>query len=195
MSKYLFIGAHVDDVELSCGGTISKLIEEGNDVTVVTLSYMYGDLDLLAEWNESMIDLNVKNILYKDFRTRLFSEQRQDILDFLCTLKGFDYVFTHSANEIHQDHKVVGEESLRAFKHTNLITYTGDWNQRTITKNYFVRLNADHVESKVLALVDYVSQRDRPYMKLDYIWANARNMGVMAGCEFAEGFEAFNIIA
>jgi hypothetical protein len=30
-------------------------------------------------------------------------------------------------------------------------------------------------------------------MSADYIWANARNMGVMAGCEFAEGFEVVNL--
>lgn len=194
MSKYLFIGSHVDDVELSCGGTITKLIEDNHLVTIITLSYLYGKDSLLDEWKDSISVLKPDFIQAKDFRARLFTEQRQEILDFLCTLKGYDYVFTHSVTDIHQDHKVVGEESLRAFKHTNLITYTGEWNQRTVTKNYFTGLNSHHIETKMSALRCYASQANRPYMKSDFIWANAMNNGVMCGHKYAESFHAINLI-
>lgn len=190
---YLFLGAHVDDVELSCGGTICKLRQEGHLITVITLSHVYNYVDLLEEWTSSNQKIEPHYTLYKNFKTRHFHEQRQEILDFMLTLK-YDYVFTHSANDLHQDHKVVGEEAQRAFKNTNLITFTAEWNQRTTTKNYFVTLNSDHVETKKMALSCYKSQQARPYMKSDFIWANAMNNGVMCNAKYAEAFQVVNLI-
>jgi LmbE family N-acetylglucosaminyl deacetylase len=193
MANYLFLEAHIDDVALCAGGTVTKLIEEGHLVTLITLSHVYQGVDLLPEWKESISVLKPYYIEYKSFKTRYFHEQRQEILDFLITLK-YDYVFTHSANDIHPDHKTVGEEAQRAFKNTNLLTFTGEWNQRTVTKNYFVTLNSDHVETKKMALSCYKSQKARPYMKSDFIWANAMNNGIMCGSKYAESFQVVNLI-
>lgn len=190
---YLFIGSHVDDVELSCGGTITRLIEENHLVTVVTLSYMYENADLLHEWKQSMSKLGVHYLGYKDFETRLFHEKRQEILDYFFTLKGYDYVFTHSKFDVHSDHSTVGKEAERAFKNTNLLTFTGTWNHPP-KPDYFVRLNSNHIETKRGALVCYKSQRNRAYMSSDYIWANALNTGVMCGTKYAEGFNVVNLI-
>lgn len=191
--NYLFLGAHVDDVELSCAGTICKLVEHGHLVSIITLSHVYENTDLLNEWRDSMDKLQVHYTAFQSFKTRHFSEQRQLILDYLLTLKA-DYVFTHSTNDLHQDHRVVGEEAQRAFKNTNLLTFTAEWNQRTVTKNYFVILNSNQIETKKVALDCYKSQKARHYMKSDFIWANAMNNGVMAGCKYAEAFQVVNLI-
>jgi LmbE family N-acetylglucosaminyl deacetylase len=191
--RYWFLGAHVDDVELSCGGTIARLIHEGHDIVVVSLSYMYEENDLLHEWKDSMQKLGVKIIAYKDFRTRLFHERRQDILDYLFTLKGFDFIFTHSKNDPHSDHATVGREAERAFKHTNLITFTGAWNHPE-KPDYFVSINHGQVQKKIEALSCYKSQQHRPYMHSDFIWSNAMNNGVMCGTKYAEAFKVVNLI-
>lgn len=190
---YLFIGAHVDDVELSCAGTICKLVEQGHLVSVITLSHVYEVTDLLNEWRDSMDKLHVYYTAFQNFKTRHFHEQRQEILDFMLTLK-YDYVFTHSPDDVHQDHKTVGEEAQRAFKNTNLLTFTAEWNQRTVTKNYFFSLNSNHIETKKVALDCYKSQKARPYMKSDFIWANAMNNGIMCGSKYAESFQVVNLI-
>lgn len=191
MSKYLFVGSHCDDLELCAGGTITKLINQGYDVMIVTLSHIYNGQDLLSEWMDSMMVLRPASIQYKNFHPR--TPDRQEILDYLCTLKA-DYVITHSSKDIHQAHKIVGEEAERAFKFTNLLTFTGEWNQRTNTKNYFVTLTKEDVERKLSALSCYKSQSHRPYMNPDFIWANAMNTGVMAGVKYAEAFQVVNLI-
>lgn len=192
--KYLFIGSHIDDVELCAGGFLIRQLSLGHECTVVSLSHKYNGISLMHEWSDSMNTIKPDSVWIKDFKTRRFHESRQNILDYLCTLKGYDFVVTHSAKDFHQDHAVVGDESLRAFKHCNLLTYQGEWNQRTFHKNYFVELFKNNVEKKIKALSCYKSQSEKPYMHPDYTWANALNNGVIAGCKYAEGFELINYL-
>jgi LmbE family N-acetylglucosaminyl deacetylase len=195
MSKYLFIEAHVDDVSLCAGGMLSRVIDYGHDATVLCLSNEYNGISLTHEWIEAMGVFKPVFLHIKDFKTRNFDRCRQQILDLFITFNGYDYVITHSANDYHQDHKVVGEESLRAFKHTNLITYTGDWNQRNYKKNYFFELEKRHVETKITALSKFKSQLNKTVIHPDYTWANVLNNGVICGTKYAEAFEIINMVA
>lgn len=196
--KYLFISPHVDDAELSCGGFISLLKERGHHVGVVTLSQNYQDptlkkVNLLQEWKESvLVNLKVNFAQGFDFTTREFYKKQDEILQALYGYDYYDFVIAPSSKDIHLDHSVVGNCARRVFKNKNLITYTGEWNGNQV-KNYFVKLERKHIESKIRALSCYQSQSFRSYMSPDYIWANARNNGVMAGCEFSEAFEVINI--
>lgn len=192
MSNILFIGAHVDDVNLSCGGTITKLNNSLNDITIVSLSRIYNGIDLRDEFDSA--NCAAHDCLLYDFKTRDFDKIRQNILELLLDFKGYDYVFTHSPFDMHQDHAVVGQESIRAFKHTNLITYCADWNTRNFTRNYFIKLQTKHIENKVVMLACYKSQIHRNYMQTDYTWANAINTGVICAAKYAESFQAINLI-
>lgn len=197
--KYLFISSHTDDTELSCGGFISLLKDKGHHVGVITLSQVYSHptlkkVNTLQEWKESVLfNLKVDYAHEYDFTTREFYKEQDEILQVLFSYEYYDFIIAPDPKDLHSDHSVVGHCAKRAFKNKNLITYTGDWNRRTITHNYFVKLKKGHIENKIKALECYESQKHRPYMSPDYIWANARNMGVMAGCEFAEGFEVVNL--
>lgn len=192
--KYLFVGAHVDDVELSCGGFISRLKSQGDFVKVISLSGIYNGKNLRDEWIASMKTLNVDLYSIHDFKTREFSKDRQQILDYLRTNTGFDFIFTHSVSDQHQDHSVVGEESIRAFKNRNLATYMGEWNG-TPKKNFFVYLDAQDVKNKVTAIRNYESQKDKPYMSPDFIWADAMNNGIKCGVKYAEAFNMVNYVS
>lgn len=192
--KYLFIGSHVDDANLSCGGTISRLIREGNEVWVVSLSREYTLGDLTEEFESSMLELGVHNYVVHNFETRNFSDHRNEILQTLFMLKevGFDYVYTHSANDFHSDHATVGRESLRAFKHSNLLTYTGSWNTRYQAKNYFVTLDNVDVVKKMKSCELFKSQSNMPYMNKDNIVGELSVNGLMCGSRYAEAFETIN---
>lgn len=196
MKRYLFISTHVDDAELSCGATIAKLLEQGNHVTVLTFSCVYEVGNLSLEWVKSMESLNVSTYQKNDFKIRLFHQNSNDILQrlFLVKENEYNFIFAPSSEDFHSDHATVGRCAERVFKHSNLITYTGDWNTRTKKTNYFVRVEQSHVGQKIKALSCYESQKEKPYMHPDYIWANALNNGVMCGSEYAESFYAINLI-
>ena len=190
--RYLFVGAHIDDLELSCGGTIFRLIEEGHEITMVTLSHIYNGIDLLEEWKQCQTVIKPTLGLYTNFQTRYFRNQRQDILDYLIRLDRPDVVITHSPASFHQDHSIVGEECIRAFKHSTILTFQQEWNNRHFIKNYFVKLEPKHIEKKVRAIESFKSQQSKAPLHSDFIWANALNNGVICGAKYAEVFNVIN---
>jgi len=195
--KYLFIGAHADDVELCCGGTISKLNQAGNEVHTMAFSNCKSD-QIDEEWALSTSIMNLKIAKLAEFENRVFDKCRQQILDKMIDLQrqfSYDYVFTHSIFDGHQDHKVVAQESIRAFKSTNLISYIAPWNQigHNPADNYFVELKSHHIEKKIEACMCYKSQRHRPYMNDDFLWAQARIAGIKCQSEFAEAFQVLKL--
>ncbi len=198
MKKYLFIGAHTDDCELLFGATIAQAVERGHDVTILCLSKNYHNVgNLSREFYDSMAVLEPTDWILKNFKVREFDTQRQQILQLLCdlSLNKYDYVFTHSPKDIHNDHKVVGEESIRAFKTTNLLTSMGEWNQRQQVKNYFVKVEEKHFIKKWRALSKYKSQSKRPYIDYDKIRAIMLVNGLIIGnTDYAEAFESINLI-
>ena len=194
--KYLFIGAHVDDVQLSCGGTVRQLVNTGHDVTIYSLSMIYQTADLSSEFAASLDPLGVENYIVHNFETRHFLRNRQDILDTLFQISAleFDYVFTSSVSDMHSDHSTLARETIRAFKHTNILSYMGAWNTRHIVKNYFVTLNTEDVMCKLKSLECFDSQRKMVYMKKDNVMSELRINGMMCGAEYAEAFEVVNLI-
>lgn len=162
--KYLFIGAHTDDVELCCGATICKLLDhEDTHIKVVTLSNSQQD-----EWVKSMEYLGVHEYSLHNYPIRNFNKFRQSILDYLVELDDdYDMIFTHDPSDNHQDHKVVGEESIRAFRGRNLATYVGMWNGNLDT-NYYIQVDQVHLSRKIEALSIYNSQSGKTYMSDEF---------------------------
>jgi N-acetylglucosamine malate deacetylase 1 len=194
MSKILFISSHVDDADLMCGGTIAKLVEQKNEVRVLTLSCKYEGVNLTNEWVASMDSLGVQQYDKQDFPTRLFYSHKNEILQLLYHYSGFDYIFIPMP-DLHSDHSVVSNQAQRAFKTENLIGYMPEWNARRITKNYFVKLEHRHVQKKLEALGCYKSQQHRNYFRQDVIVGAMHVNGMMVNTEFAEAFQVVNLIA
>ena len=192
--RIAFIGAHYDDIELSCAGTIVKYLEDGYDV--VCLSFSDCTIkELPEEMNKSMKTLGVKNEnkIMLQYPRRTLHIVRQNVLNELISFNQYfepDAVFTHSAFDRHQDHVVVGQESLRAFRNIKLITYTTPWNDVAAEQyNLFVSLTKQQLAKKTDALACYESQCVKNYMSPDYTIAQARTTGGIVGLEFAEAFK------
>lgn len=184
---YLFLDPHPDDVELTCGGTISKL--KGNEIHIAVLS----DCDLPEGEISNSHDILGVTTHYAYFNRRHFSEQRQEILDYLIALGEKikpDVVFIPDLSDIHQDHQVIAWEGIRAFKlSADIISYIHPHNQLTADYNYFVKLTEEDIDKKIEALSHYKSQLDRFYFNLESIKGIARYYGVQCGAEFAEAFK------
>lgn len=195
MERIIFIGSHVDDVELACGGTINRLIAEGKDVYYLALSTCHEPVRLEQECRKSCEILGIKegHLLISHFEVRKFPELRQVILQYLVDLQAkykFDTVFTHSTRDWHQDHSVIGQESLRAFKDCSIFTYDFPWNTNDSKVNAFFHFNDVELTNKVNALFCYHSQSHREYMRESFIRAMGIFNGVKCGKQYAEAFES-----
>lgn len=173
--RILFIGAHTDDIELACGGTMAKAIALGHDVRCYTFSYC-DNMQLLLEFQRSMQVLDVKNYVLNTYNNRIMDLFRQkvlqDLLDYSSSFSP-EIIFTHDASDVHQDHSTVGMETIRAFKGCNIITYLHPWNSNNHNANYFVSFGRVELDKKIEACKQYESQSYRNYMHPDMIEANA----------------------
>lgn len=184
--KYLFIGAHCDDSEMSCGGVMQKFPGD-----VIPLSYC-GVEEIAKEFQESMKVLGLNGYAHQ-FTVREMMSERSQIAKHLMACQMYDTIFTHDINDVHDDHRVVAEECLRIFKRQNIFTYLSPWNGNE-DPNYFVELSEQQLEKKIKALACYKSQAHRKYMDPDFIRAWARYNGIKCGKLYAEGFKVVRLV-
>jgi LmbE family N-acetylglucosaminyl deacetylase len=199
--KILVLAPHTDDGEFGCGATISKLIEDGNTVFMAAFSACeqsvlkkYPSDVLVTEIKNATKELGIapENLFLYDYNVRIFNERRQDILQDLIGLRekiNPDIIFMPSLKDIHQDHNVIANEGLRAFKFSSILAYEMPWNNLTFDTSSFVILEERHIQKKVDALKEYKSQSHRAYCNEEFIRSLARTRGVQINAKYAETFE------
>ncbi len=144
-----------------------------------------------------MLGIDEAHLRIYDFAVRTFPTVRQEILEEMILLQQEldpDCVFMPALIDLHQDHKTVAEEGLRAFKRTTVMAYEIPWNNLNFSHQAYVRLEERHVEKKVQALACYKSQQHRNYTREDYIRNVALTRGIDVGCDYAEVFEVYRWI-
>ena len=202
----LVLAPHTDDGELGCGGTIAMLLE--NNVNVFYAAFSTAEqslpknlpkntLKIEVENATKSLGINKENLIIFNYEVRKLNYSRQEILEKLIDLKrniSFDLVFIPSLNDIHQDHKTIAEEGLRAFKNVTILGYELIWNNLNFNTSCFIKLEKKHITKKVEALKEYKSQFGRNYMSKDFIFSLAKTRGVQIGCEYAEALEVIRLV-
>jgi len=205
-TNVLVLAPHTDDGEFGCGGTMARFIENGVRITYAAFSTAAKSVpdgfpkDVLKHEVRAatgVLGIPEKDLRVYDFEVRTFPTVRQDILEEMILLQQEidpDCVLLPALVDLHQDHKTIAEEGLRAFKRTTVMAYEIPWNNLNFSHQAYVRLEDRHVEKKVEALACYASQGHRNYTREDYIRNVALTRGVNVGCEFAEVFEVYRWI-
>jgi LmbE family N-acetylglucosaminyl deacetylase len=192
--KVLALSPHTDDIELGCGGYLTKLHEQGHEINVLVYSHIYNGVDLIGEWERSMLTGGFKGEV-KNYPTREFYSRRSWILQEAVEWGIPDLVLLPSSSDTHQDHRVVHEGGVRAFsKECSVLAYELPWNCRAFKPNYFVELKRKHLSGKLKLLDCFESQRKRPYFDKRFIEGWARTRGQQIKKEFAEAFEVITWI-
>jgi len=205
--KILALSSHTDDIEVSCGGKLIKDLEAGHDIKAVVFSYCQESLPdifkfdkLKTEFESSMQVAGIDDYIIYNYPVRHFSEHRQEILDNLIAIRtefNPDLIITHSLNDIHQDHRVVAIESIRAFKNSaSILAMEMPHNNLEFRNQYYERLTENQIRKKILMLQQYESQLylGRRMFEEEMIWSWARLNGFCCNSKYAECFEVVRII-
>jgi LmbE family N-acetylglucosaminyl deacetylase len=206
MKNILVLAPHTDDGELGVGATISKFLRSGDNVTYAAFSTAEQSVpkdfskDILkTEVKNATAKLGIKpeNLLIFNYEVRKLNYARQEILEELIKIKkrnSYDIVFIPSVHDIHQDHKTIAEEAIRAFKNSTILGYELIWNNLAFNADCFIPISEDDVANKCLALQEYKSQvKIRNYFSKEFILSLAKIRGVQANCEYAEAFEVVRL--
>jgi LmbE family N-acetylglucosaminyl deacetylase len=219
--RILAIGAHADDVELGCGGTLARARREGREVFVLTLSkhdpwFDGTKVQIDREWHQSLDRLGVGKP-QRRLETFLgcqgddFQRRRADLLRIVEEVRDAfrpDTVLFHSRHDTNQDHQQVHAEVVRALKrHATLLGYEFPNNQLAFDGRLFVALDEQDLATKCDALSCYRSLRAQweerneryrldtlSYLDPAAVRALAQTRGIQAGGHWAECFETERVI-
>lgn len=204
--QILVLSPHTDDGELGCGGTLSRLNELGAHINYVAFSgceesvpkgFPKDTLRTEVLGATDKLGIPSSNVQVLDFQVRYFPRDRQEVLETLIKLRREikpSLVFIPASHDLHQDHKVIYEEGIRAFKNCNVLGYEMPWNNITSSHQIVIGLEQKHIDAKCEAMAEYESQAGRGYVTKDFLYALATVRGTQGGFEFAESFETLRLV-
>jgi len=198
--EILALGAHPDDIEIGCGGTLLNLIS-GFPNAVIRWVVLSGDRERHSEASKSADEVLSSNVCHKvdlhGFRDGYFPHEAAAIKDCFEALKRDcrpSLIFTHWAGDAHQDHRVISELTFNTFRDSMILEYEipkieGDLGNPQL----FSALSTDQLKRKTDHIVrSFPSQADKRWFRPDTFTSLARLRGL--ACNAPSGFaEAFYI--
>jgi len=208
----MFIGAHIDDIEIGCGGTVARAIKSGNNVKLVVMShssYLNYDGKVLRTDDEASIEglnaikllgVNEEDFIILDYPNKSIPYDSTTVegLDKLINEFKPDKIFTHWAFDTHQDHKNTSLATISAARwYNNIFMYEpaapSGRSYHPFRAQMYVNIS-DTIDLKIDSLKAHKSQ----YKKYGDLWVEAiegraKIRGLESYCKYAECFEVVRL--
>ena len=195
--RILCLGAHSDDIEIGCGGTLLQLARTYGALQFhwVVLSAV-GDRRLEAIKGAELFTSGAsKQLMLKEFRDGFLPYSGECVKDFFESLKNVanpDLIFTHCQGDAHQDHRLVSELTWNTFRNHLILEYEipkydGDLGR----PSSFCALDAPITEQKVAHLFNtFKSQSSKPWFARETFFGLMRLRGMESNAPsgYAEAF-------
>lgn len=201
----LCLGAHSDDIEIGCGGTILRLIRDyQRNVAVrwvVFSSRAEREAEAVRSAHAFLRSAKTKQVTINKFQDSFFPYQGSEIKEYMHRLSESaspDIIFTHYRSDLHQDHRLISELTWNAFRDHYILEYEipkydGDLG----APNVFVPLKESICRNKISYLLKYFkSQRRRPWFTAETFLAIQRLRGIECNSRsgYAEAFYGRKIV-
>jgi LmbE family N-acetylglucosaminyl deacetylase len=204
VTRVLCVGAHSDDIEIGCGGTLLKLIRDHPNLEVMWVVFSAEaarSQEARASARSFLRGAAKTHVVVKRFKCSFFPYHGERIKAYFERLKSFDpdVVFTHYRDDRHQDHRVLSDLAWNTFRHHLILEYEipkydGDLG----TPNFFVRLDEDLCLRKTAFLCEHFqTQSNRHWFTEDTFLSLMRLRGIecAASTKYAEAFYSRKIVA
>jgi LmbE family N-acetylglucosaminyl deacetylase len=196
--RVLCLGAHPDDIEIGCGGTILRLIEEHPDIQfqwVVFSGLPPRDEEARRAAAEFAGVSRLDKLLVMDFRDGFLpfvGERIKLLFEELKNDPAPDLIFTHSRDDAHQDHRLIAELTWNTFRDHLILEYEipkydGDVGRPGV----FVPLPSEMAQKKVQALYEvFRSQQTKRWFQPELFFSLMRLRGMESNAPsgYAEAF-------
>jgi LmbE family N-acetylglucosaminyl deacetylase len=194
----LCLGAHPDDIEIGCGGTLLKLTEQNPSVSVQWIVFSATPPRSREARQSAQVFLRnarEKRLVLKKFRDSYFPFAGDRIKKFMQQLGrelAPDVIFTHQRRDLHQDHRLIAELTWNAFRNHLILEYEipkydGDMG----APNAYVHLDKAVAERKVRHICEtFKTQQSKQWFDADTFLALLRLRGLESNSptKYAEAF-------
>lgn len=209
--KILAIGAHLDDIEIACGGTLAKAIETGHEVKVLIMSksgytnkegYVQRSNDVaVTEGLEALHTLGAQDIEILDFETKdiPFRSDVVNAIDVRMSAFKPDIIFTHHPFDTHQAHEGVAKATIAAARRMNTVFF---YEPITPSGRSYVPFKPSlyiDIESTLQKKIDSLKCHKSEYNKfgaedwIEGVRCRCGFRGYEIGKKFAEAFEILRL--
>jgi LmbE family N-acetylglucosaminyl deacetylase len=196
--RVLCLGAHSDDIEIGCGGTLLRLLAEHPSAEVRWVVFSARDTraeEALNSANRFLRNAGKRQVDLQDFRDGFLPYSGIELKQSFEQLKhefNPDLIFTHYGRDLHQDHRMVSELTWNTFRNHmileyEIIKYDGDIGN----PNFFVQLPQAICREKMMNLLEcFPSQREKSWFTEDTFLAMLRIRGLECNAteRYAEAF-------
>ncbi len=193
----LAIGAHVDDIELGCVGTLLKFQEQGSSIDVVVTNKPRSNGKVTRSTEEVIDDYHEAErylgLNYCILPNDVLVWDRNSVarMDEVVRHKEYDLVITHSAGDFHQDHQTtfnIVNSSLRRFRGEFWCMEVSPYGNknRSFNPNIFVNITKQ-MDQKITALKCYRKYFDEQLQH--NVMGLASFRGQVCNAKYAEAFE------
>ena len=197
-ARVLAIGAHPDDIEIGCAGTILTLIEQGA-VAEIRWVVLSGENERAEEARRSaemlLGGVSRSEVVVCDFPDGYFPYEGRSVKNFFEDLKSDvspDIVFTHQRADLHQDHRVTCELTWNTFRDHLILEYeVPKYDGDMSAPNAFVPLSERLSRRKIDHLMSHFdSQHSKRWFEEDLFSGllRLRGMECNSPSSFAEAF-------
>ena len=198
VKRVLCLGAHSDDIEIGCGGTILNLIEKSNRIEFYWL-VLSANPERTNEATRSarafLRRARKKTIVVKSFRDGFLPYLGPPVKECFEELKKVfmpDVIFTHCRHDLHQDHRLVCELTWNTFRNHLILEYEiPKYDADLRSPNFFVPLSDAQARKKVNSLMRYfTTQQNKQWFSEDLFYGLMRLRAIEAASptRYAEAF-------
>jgi LmbE family N-acetylglucosaminyl deacetylase len=202
--QILCLGAHSDDIEIGCGGTLLRLLDEYDRASVYWIVFAANAVrraEAEKSANLFLSKASTKEFIVKNFRESFFPYVGDEIKTYFESLKhqfSPDLIFTHYRHDLHQDHRLISELTWNTFRdhlilEYEVMKYDGDIGN----PNLFVHLDQSTCQKKTKYLLEsFKSQSDHHWFAEDAFGALLRLRGVECNARerYAEAFYCRKVV-
>jgi LmbE family N-acetylglucosaminyl deacetylase len=198
------LGAHCDDIEIGCGGTLLRLLEDYPGCHVDWIVFSSNPVRRREAQQGARFFLKnaaTRNVVILSYRDSFFPYHGAKIKQDFEKLKRKiepNLVFTHTQNDFHQDHRAVNELTWNTFRDHPVLEYEipkydGDLGR----PNFFVQLEPEMYENKVRFTVEaFPSQHKKRWFEKETFLSlmRLRGMECNAPSGYAEAFHCRKVV-
>jgi len=202
LNAVLCLGAHADDIEIGCGGTILKLLKEQPSLNVVWVIFSAEGRrarEARASARVFLKGAGEQKVVIKNFGDGFFPFEGREIKQFFERLKRTvqpDLIFTHYRDDRHQDHRLLSNLAWNTFRDHLILEYeVPKYDGDLSVPNVFVPLPESDCRNKVKLLMQHFqTQGNKHWFTEDLFFAMLRIRGMECGVRYAEAFHGRKVV-